>query len=108
MAIQSNDNEPLTPRGLFGVFIRLIGIWEIAAGVYSFPTFVQNFQHYNDDYEFFRALVVTIVSAAAFRIAIGAFFLFRADWLSNLVYRRRPGSSDESQEEPGDSSSVTR
>jgi hypothetical protein len=106
MVTSNQGNEPLTPRGLFGVFIRLIGIWEIAAGVYSLPTFVQNFRHYNDDYEFFRALVVTVLSAAAFRIAIGAFFLLRADWLANLVYRHRPQDLEVSQDGPSDPDSL--
>jgi hypothetical protein len=80
----------MKPSELFGVLLRIVGIWEIVAGAQFLPTLVDNFRGYNNDAEFFRQLVLIAVSWGVLRIFLGAFLFFGSAWITSKAYPEAP------------------
>ena len=94
MLVISGDREAMKMSEVFGLVVRIVGfliviygLWNVWAGIEGIPESL--FQNVNGGDQ---SEETSIFSYFAFGIpitAFGAFCLFCADWITNLVYRDR-------------------
>lgn len=88
----------MSPREMFGVAVRAIGVWYIAQGVAYLPMVWTAFDRYRNEQEFFYQLLSAVVSQSGMGLVVGCILFFAADGIVSLGYRRdAPVSEDDSE-----------
>jgi hypothetical protein len=71
---------------LFGLAIRVLGLWQFVSGVVDLARFASPWQPYNNDLQFFHNVLVLAVSTPGIQLVIGCLLFFGADRLVRLAY----------------------
>jgi hypothetical protein len=81
----------MKPTELFAVFVKALGVWQIAIGLQRLPSSFERMRPYENEGEFVR-MILNSFAAPGIYFVVGAFLLFGTNWLMRIAFPRHSHS----------------